>query len=457
MQIVGSLLFMILSLALVRCSKIDFVDHSSIVGDTMQRPSQRLNPLGYKPMEVSIGNEHACARTVDGITCWGYNQFDQTSAPNLNHPIQMTAGDNHTCVLTEEGVKCWGRNLYGETIVPILNHPIAVSAKGAHSCALTEDGVTCWGDNKFKQNSVPILNNPIEVSTGINHTCALTDDSVKCWGDNQFGQTTIPFLNHPVHISAGGFHTCAITDNEVKCWGSNENGQTNVPALNHPIQISAGGSHTCALTDDGVRCWGQNINDQTSVPYLKNPSHVFAGPNISCATTDDGLRCWGMGNVSRIPISGNSWTDVSTDDNQKLIRCGHSGPNCSFKDNLSHLEWTKNFKVARKWSEAADFCKDLNFNNHGDWRLPTASEILEGAIHGANDIAEPAFGGGFQLYNFFWSSSTDTKSKSSAHAVMLGSGAESIHSQESNQWVICVRGLLVAANKLTVVRTKLLL
>ncbi len=39
------------------------------------------------------------------------------------------------------------------------------------------------------------------------------------------------------------------------------------------------------------------------------------------------------------------------------------------------LEWSKKSRKSMKWSEAVNYCKNLNENGYSDWHLPTISEL----------------------------------------------------------------------------------
>jgi len=223
------------------------------------------------PTQVSLGGYHTCALDLEGVKCWGDNEYGQIKVPKgLKDPTQISLGGRHTCALDLEGVKCWGYNTYGQIKVPKdLKNPTQVSLGVHHTCALDLEGVKCWGGNGEGQIKVPKdLKNPTQISLGAWHTCALDLEGVKCWGYNGNGQIKVPKdLKNPTQVSLGVHHTCALDLEGVKCWGDNGNGQIKVPKdLKDPTQISLGDYHTCALDLEGVKCWGHNRDGQTSVP-----------------------------------------------------------------------------------------------------------------------------------------------------------------------------------------------
>jgi len=103
-------------------------------------------------------------------------------------------GEGHSCALDENGVTCWGGDQFGQSTVPAgLTSPTAVAAGGAHTCAIDDNGVTCWGDDSWRQSTVPAgLINPYILAAGGAHTCAIDDNGVTCWGNDSWQQSTVP-------------------------------------------------------------------------------------------------------------------------------------------------------------------------------------------------------------------------------------------------------------------------
>ena len=214
-----------------------------------------------------------------------------TPAPSdLTNPSVLAAGSYHNCAIDDNGVTCWGNDDFGQSTVPAgLANASSIAAGGAHTCAIDDNGVTCWGNDDFGQSTVPAgLANASSIAAGGIHSCAIDDNGTTCWGNDDFGQSTAPAgLVNPSSIAAGGAHTCAIDDNGATCWGNDDFGQSTVPAdLVNPSSIAAGGTHTCAIDDNGVACWGAGGPGgsgpydfgQSTVPAgLVNPSSIAAG------------------------------------------------------------------------------------------------------------------------------------------------------------------------------------
>ena len=230
--------------------------------------------------EVASGGYHSCALKTDGtIRCWGNN--GEGGAPAIqNAPagmsfVQVTAGSNHSCALVSNGtISCWGADVYGNApatqTAPAGKTFKQVSAGGQHTCGLVSDGtLMCWGRNDNGQINAPAGSNFVEVRGGAFHTCArLVGGTLTCWGANNLGQSIPPSGNTFVQAAGGGFHSCGLkSDGSIACSGSNNYGQSTPPATTLFTQATAGYYHTCGRKSDGtVACWGSNDRGQSMAP-----------------------------------------------------------------------------------------------------------------------------------------------------------------------------------------------
>jgi len=128
-----------------------------------------------KLVDVALGEQHACVRTVSGrVLCWGNNGAKQLGrvlpagrrsstipAPVTALPAveEVALGANHSCARTKTGaVYCWGSNVDGQggrksarnTTTPIrvqgLPRAKEIVAGNAFTCARLVEGDTwCWG------------------------------------------------------------------------------------------------------------------------------------------------------------------------------------------------------------------------------------------------------------------------------------------------------------------------
>lgn len=342
---------------------------------------------------IAAGEFFNCAITTGGaVACWGDNYDGQLGNLGTTDPdpftlfaidglgsgvLDVSAGDDHACALRTDGsVRCWGRNGQGQLgdgsstdrfpPVPVagLGGVAQVGAGGSHSCARTDaGGVQCWGNNGSGQlgdNEPWFRSTPIAVpgldsgvtalSTGAFHNCAVAaGGAVKCWGANASGQlgdgstimrplpvTVAGLGSGALAITAGTDHSCAVVaGGAARCWGANAAGQLGnggfqdqlVPVQVHSLtsgvtQLSAGERHTCARTSaGGARCWGNNVDSQLGDGSLATQTApvnvsglasgvaaVAAGSYHSCAIAGGGsIRCWGANSDGQV---GNGSTDT---------------------------------------------------------------------------------------------------------------------------------------------------
>ncbi len=223
--------------------------------------------------EISIGNNHACAVTGQGIKCWGEAEVPTLKAPVdvATNPRGLVTGNRFSCMLIDEGVRCWGE-------IPETTGPdILIEHKD--------------------------LNQPKLLTVGHNHACAVTaDDQIKCWGENLFGETLPPAgLLGITEISAGMNNTCAIAQGRVVCWGIDTTGSITVPeGLRNPRNLTSGWWHHCVATDDGIRCWGNPYKDYVIPEDVKMVSNFASGDFYNCAIVPEGVKCWDQKGKTKI-------------------------------------------------------------------------------------------------------------------------------------------------------------
>ncbi len=96
--------------------------HASVATRSFATPGARVEVPLTDVVDLSVGDEHACAVTADGrVHCWGSgldyrlgNGFESASrtpiaVPGLRNVATVSAGGSMTCVLTRDReVLCWG-------------------------------------------------------------------------------------------------------------------------------------------------------------------------------------------------------------------------------------------------------------------------------------------------------------------------------------------------------------
>lgn len=312
---------------------------------------------------IAAGEGHTCVIRPDTtVWCWGrdsavQSRDDAKPAPvrALRGALSLSAHDVVSCARTRQGLFCWGDNTFGQLGMPpnlelqrfpqprIVDGGRGIAQAGAlgpqAACVLEPAGVTCWGeigsslvpgtDTRFgpvptseqgkntisgrrttDPRKVPGIDGAVQLAVGTVHLCALMPDrTVRCMGESSVGQigriargdlhayhpaAQVPGLKDVVQIEAGLATTCARTARgEVLCWGSDSFSQLGVkvyeklipivrflsrPGEPHdryqiqprrveglpPVrQLSVGATHVCAIGEDRrVYCWGMNDTGQ---------------------------------------------------------------------------------------------------------------------------------------------------------------------------------------------------
>lgn len=253
-------------------------------------------------VDVSANHDFACAVSGGGdLYCWGSNSNGKLGVDSLSASFStpqrvvtgeqghasgflagvasVSVGDSHACARTVTGsVYCWGWNTHGQAgdgtnttprrsprAVSGLSGVVQLGIQGSASCALKNDGtVWCWGygsDGQLGNGSDSHQNVPVQVVgvggtghlTGIaaladarssTHLCAISQTgTLYCWGFGGYGalgNSSLSSTNTPVPfkgiggigiladvIWAGvGYHTCAYSASAgLICAGPNYAGQ----------------------------------------------------------------------------------------------------------------------------------------------------------------------------------------------------------------------------------------
>jgi alpha-tubulin suppressor-like RCC1 family protein len=153
--------------------------------------TDRLTPVTvsgghtFTSLSTHASASHTCGVTTSGaVYCWGSNGLGQlgvspssgSTTPVLaadlsSGAVEVSVGENHTCARMANGsVQCWGANYYGQ---------LGDNTRTSRSTAAEVVGGATFGASKL--------------SAGVWHTCAvLTSGDVRCWGSNEQGQLGDP-------------------------------------------------------------------------------------------------------------------------------------------------------------------------------------------------------------------------------------------------------------------------
>lgn len=230
---------------------------------------------------VDVGPRTVCGVTTTGtLTCWGYNDQQQT-----------TRSDAGTVAAP------------GQADMKTFNVVRTVSTQTSIIGVLDDGRVVSWGKASGRITSIspdpsPKLIESIEkvtnIAAGPTHVCAIADGELYCWGSGSKGVlgtglpndekvpalatiVNTPKLEHyPQQVAASTSLTCVrITDGTVQCAGDDTYGGLGVgndvvestAALTkvstytgNAVQVAVSAYAACALDKNGtVQCWGSNI------------------------------------------------------------------------------------------------------------------------------------------------------------------------------------------------------
>ncbi|MFO0544479.1 MAG: RCC1 domain-containing protein, partial [Pseudanabaena sp.] len=217
---------------------------------TPPRVPEKITSLSPNQIvDISFGNEHSLAATIDGeLYSWGRNNDSRlgqgvgdktdrhtpTRVSSLSHvkAVQVSAGQQFSVVLTSEGqVFSFGQNDEGQ-----LGH-----------------GDTRSRDIPEEIKSLP--SNITFISVGAAHSLALTKESgeVWAWGQNTYGQigaghnnaqlipVKVSLPSKIISIACGGVFSGALSEEgKLFLWGYSghgELGQGSTPNKNVPQEV----------------------------------------------------------------------------------------------------------------------------------------------------------------------------------------------------------------------------
>jgi len=104
-------------------------------------------------------------------------------------------------------------------------------------------------------------------------------------------------------------------------------------------------------------------------------------------------------------------------------------------DTRGSLEWQDNSEAEENiWKMAVGYCKQLDIENHHDWRLPTQKELI--ALSKRGNLKEKFR---YLEANVCWSSDSDKDEELNAITVFTGNGFKSSSDKCDKNFIICVR------------------
>ncbi len=126
------------------------------------------------------------------------------------------------------------------------------------------------------------------------------------------------------------------------------------------------------------------IDDYHSLPSTLNFPSTWSVAENYCGNAD-----------STASSDDDVWVDVTTADGTTPSTCGDTPTNCTMKDRITGLKWSKFFGVVPSWQGsiaspgAIIMCHTSTHNGQlaGAWRLPTQKELLDAYNHGIAGVA----------------------------------------------------------------------
>jgi alpha-tubulin suppressor-like RCC1 family protein len=356
---------------------------------------------------IAVGEDHVCGvRGDDGeVFCYGGDALSQLgddfsaaaqlpSSPLISRVTEIYASRGWTCARQIDGVHCWGSNQFGEAgngKVATAHHPyqvltgtagelVSIATGTHHACVVRTSGeIDCWGSNQAHQivgTTTPFYTTPMDttytagtlsnlrpLSVGSDFACTLhAQDQLQCWGDgggNPLAATTsaTPFQlgigsasAKFVDVGAGYDSTCVtVDDNSGWCWGAladtagmAKKWESNVTrvAVGAGIAVFAGSEPSNAIYVDPTPqgCFTDPNPLGTYTGQIRKVTVSQLGDGHACAESNDNvststLTCWGSNGHRQIEPTAATGdgcvaaTDVMFPNGQKVKNWDSPFPN----------------------------------------------------------------------------------------------------------------------------------
>ncbi len=118
-----------------------------------------------------------------------------------------------------------------------------------------------------------------------------------------------------------------------------------------------------------------------------------------------------------------------------VFTSGGTATNETFKDTTNHLVWTRKI-VLKNWKDALNYCENLDYANHTNWRLPNINELITLLNYSKNS---PASNYPFTPNGEMFSSTTSINNKKQAFVVDFTDGSIETTNKTKELNVRCVR------------------
>jgi hypothetical protein len=273
-----------------------------------------------------------CAWYGDGrVGCAGWNDVTHHEEEGWfdgfgSHVVEVVAGDEHMCARDIDGaVRCNGRDAWGAVgdlgavrvrPVHVAEGGTAVFARGNLTCLRDLAGVRCWGvlyghDDVSKpppRASLAALQ-PHRIEIGRSerdgeYGCLLLDGGeVRCFSETEW---RAPFPGPAADVAVNDGDACAVLMNgELWCLSVSERqGAAERIAVNADcglagVALARAARAIVHLRDGTVREVDLHAPRSAFDPGIAGATMVRSQGCTACARSDDGVRCWAIKGCSR--------------------------------------------------------------------------------------------------------------------------------------------------------------
>ena len=191
--------------------------------------------------------------------------------------------------------------------------------------------------------------------------------------------------------------------------------------------------HRWQATPAVVDIW-DTIDDYNGLPASTGFPPTWSVANNYC------------GGVEATAGDDNVWKDVTTTDGTTASTCTETSANCTMKDKISGLKWSKSYQVSGSqttmaWWAAVTYCNASGYNGQtaGSWRLPTQKELMNAYEHGITSAASTDWMTLANMRADFWSASSYSYDTDYVWIVGLALGNTGAKSTYNSGVVVCVQ------------------
>lgn len=268
-----------------------------------------------KPIEIAIGDDYICARSLTEAKCWS----EQAAKPNLATDTTQEIKSAKTwlprrevlCALTNDQRFVCSKPSTGEILdykIPghLIPKEFALTnieikdawASDSNGCVNLKDGsVTCW--SWWNTGLTPVeFREPVKMIFGSGYApCGIMQSGqVEC-RLTYIDSATLPKPDR-VRIEFGGYNKCFWNAGGIDCRGRSEkiefkSVKTVAASSNGEALCVIGVQRSAAYGFDSVKCFSYN-SELNNPPFeFSNPIKVAVSDDRACVVSDEGLTCWG--------------------------------------------------------------------------------------------------------------------------------------------------------------------